>query len=208
MLLDRRRVKFWQRWVFLVMAVLMGSWLISIPIGRAAGCGSTTSASNSLEQEIQSLQTQVKADPKNAAAWNSLAQALQSRANTAGRSTDAQTADFLAAAAAYQKYDKLLAKEKGSEAKAERLATLEMLGRIYSDLGEYAQAVQVYGQLTDLKPKNADYFFNLGSAAQSAGDTNAALLAYTKFLQLAPDSPIAAQVKQWVKDNTPKGSTP
>lgn len=207
MLLDRRRVKFWQRWVFLVMAVLMGGWLVSIPIGRAAGCNDNASSGGSdLNAQITTLQAQTTAAPKDAAAWLQLAEALQSRANTPGRDDTARAADLGAAASAYEKYDKLLAKKKGAETKADRIAALEMLGTVYSELQDYQAAVGVYGRLTDLKPKDADYYFSMGSIAVNAGDTNTALLAFDRFLELAPDAPEAETVRQWLDENAPKGS--
>ena len=207
MLLDRKRVKFWQRWVFLIMAILMGGWLVSIPIGRAAGCGgTTTSAAQDLDGEIAALQTKAAADPKNAELWGQLGQDLLSRSNLQEQGSSAQTADLQAGAAAYAKYVKLLAKKKGAEAKRQRIAALELLATTYLQQQDYQQALNIYGQLTDLKPKNERYFFDMGSIAVNAGDTNTALLAFKRFLELAPDSPEAGTVKQWVQDNTPKGS--
>ncbi len=207
MLLDRKRVKFWQRWVFLVMAVLMGGWLVSIPIGRAAGCGGTTSAGKDLDTEIAALQRQAAADPKNADAWKKLGEALLSRGTLQTQGSAAQTADWQAGASAYAKYVKLLAKQKGATAKQARVSALQDLATMYLQLKDYQKAVTVYGQLTGLQPKVAQYFFDMGSIAVNAGDTATALLAFNRFLQLAPNSPEASAVKQWVKTNTPKGST-
>jgi tetratricopeptide (TPR) repeat protein len=206
-LLDRRRVKFWQRWVFLVMAVLMAAWLVSIPIGRAAGCGGTTSAGKTLDKEIASLQRQTAADPKNADLWKRLGEDLLSRAAAQQQGSSAQTADRQAGAEAYAKYVKLLAKQKGAEAKQARIRALEYLATMYLQLKDYQKAVTVYGQLTDLKPKAAQYFFDMGSIAVNAGDTNTALLAFNRYLELAPNSPEASSVKQWLQQNTPKGSS-
>ncbi len=71
-------------------------------------------------------------------------------------------------------------------------------------------AMNVYGQLTSLAPKNAQYFLDMGELAISAGDTERALLAFTRYLQLAPDSPDAEFVKDWIAANSPdsQGSTP
>jgi hypothetical protein len=46
----------------------------------------------------------------------------------------------------------------------------------------------------------------MGRVAISAGDTNTALLAFTRYLELAPDSEEAATVQQWLKQNTPGGT--
>jgi predicted TPR repeat methyltransferase len=47
----------------------------------------------------------------------------------------------------------------------------------------------------------------LGEAAQNAGDTKTAIAAYKKFLQLAPDDPLASAVKQQLKSLTGSSST-
>ncbi len=46
-----------------------------------------------------------------------------------------------------------------------------------------------------MQPKDAQSYFDMASVAINAGDTNAALLAFTKFLELDPESPDAADVK-------------
>jgi hypothetical protein len=62
------------------------------------------------------------------------------------------------------------------------------------------------GKLTALRPDNADFFFDMGRAAISADDTDTALLAFNRYLELAPDSPEAEQVQKWVDENTPGGT--
>jgi predicted TPR repeat methyltransferase len=65
----------------------------------------------------------------------------------------------------------------------------------------------VYGEITALKPKDAQSFFDMATIAINAGDTDTALLAFSRFLELDPDSPDAPQVKAWIEENSPK-STP
>ncbi len=74
---------------------------------------------------------------------------------------------------------------------------------MYDTLGDYQAETGVYGQLTEIRPRNADYFFGMGNAAINAGDTNGALLAFQRFLELAPDDPAAPDVKAWIKENAP-----
>jgi tetratricopeptide (TPR) repeat protein len=58
------------------------------------------------------------------------------------------------------------------------------------------QEQKVYEQLTLLIPDDPSVFLSLGIAAQQANDLKSAVAAYEKFLELAPDDPSAAQVKQ------------
>ena len=41
----------------------------------------------------------------------------------------------------------------------------------------------------------------MGRVAITAGDTNTALLAFGRYLELAPDSDEAAQVQEWIDEN-------
>jgi tetratricopeptide (TPR) repeat protein len=68
-------------------------------------------------------------------------------------------------------------------------------------------AEQTYQKLAALTPKDATIQIQLGQAAQSAGDTAAAIAAYKQFLKLAPTDPLAPQVKQALKALQPTASS-
>jgi tetratricopeptide (TPR) repeat protein len=57
----------------------------------------------------------------------------------------------------------------------------------------------VYEKLTTLVPDDPSLLLSLGISAQQAGDLQAAIDAYKRFLVLAPDDPSADQVKQEIK---------
>jgi tetratricopeptide (TPR) repeat protein len=209
-LLDRQRVKFWQKWVFGFMALVMAGFLIMIPLSRQSGCNSSSTTDKLVTNEIAKYSAAVKADPKNVAAWRSLGENYLVRANQQPSQqaslTAAQQADYAAAAASYEKAVKLLSKQKGKAVRQQQLDALDQLVTVYLTLKDYAMATSTYGRITTLRPKDAESFFNMATAAISAGDTNAALLAFGRFLELAPDSPDAATVRTWIKQNTPKAS--
>lgn len=209
MLLDRRKVKFWQRWVFGAMAVLMAAFLIMIPVNRSVGCGgsSTSSATEQLDKDIVRYLAAAKATPKDPEAHRLLGESYGRRANLQ-QDTAAQQSDWRKAAAAYERAVALLAKEKGRDAKLERIDSLETLARFYQFLQDYQAATGVFGQLTGLRPNDSVYYFDMGRTAINAGDTNTALLAFTRFLELDPSSPDAPAVRDWVKANTSKTNAP
>jgi cytochrome c-type biogenesis protein CcmH/NrfG len=60
-----------------------------------------------------------------------------------------------------------------------------------------------YQKLAKLNPSDATTQVQLGQAAQAAGDTKAAIGAYQAFLKLAPNDPLAPQVKQALKQLQP-----
>jgi len=203
-LLDRKRVKFWQKWVFGFMAVIMAAFLIMIPINRSLGCGgSTTSAMEQIDTEITKYKAQTTAVPTNEDAWISLAENYVLRANQQAEGSAAQKTDWLLAADAYNTAIKLLKKKKGDTvARQKRLDTLEQLASVYLLMKDYASAVGVYQLLTGMRPDDPQAYFDLGTVAINAGDKNTALLAFSRFLELDPQSPDAAAVQGWIDSAT------
>ena len=202
MLLDRQRVKFWQKWVFGFMALIMAGFLVMIPLGGNLSCGGATSATKQLDKDIATYQAAVKADPKDVESWRSLAENYVLRANQQVQGSAAQEADWRAAAQYYERAAKLLSKQKGAAVKQLRVDTLQQLVSVYLFLKDYQLATSVYGQITALRPKDAQSFFDMATVAISAGDTNTALLAFSTFLKLDPTSPDAPSVKDWIAANS------
>ena len=62
-----------------------------------------------------------------------------------------------------------------------------------------AKAVGAYQRLVKLNPTDATTQIQLGQAAQASGDNKTAIAAFEKFLKLAPNDPLAPQVKQALK---------
>ena len=209
MLLDRRRVKFWQKWVFGIMAVLMAAFLVMIPISKASGCSgtSTSAATTALQKDITRLTAAVRQQPTNVQNWSDLGDAYVSSvaASSSQNSslTAAQRAQLTKATAAYHTAAALLAKQKGAAARTQREGLLTNLANVYDQLAQYQKETTVYGELTGLQPKNADYFFAMGNAAYKAGDTTNALLAFQRFVTLAPNDPSTPQVKAFMKQIAP-----
>ena len=212
MLLDRKKVKFWQRIVFGAMAVLMAGFLVFGYSGALSSCqsGGVGTSTDDLDEEISILEQRLQVDETDTVAWGELGDALMSR-GSAQQEAAAQQEDWRRAVIAYERKVSLLEGEEGADAKSERRATLETLAGVYDvQLQDYEMAINVYGQLTSLAPKRSEYFLAMGMLAVSAGDTERALLAFSRYLQLAPDSPDAEFVKEWIAANSPdsQGSTP
>ena len=210
MLLDRRRVKFWQKIVFSLMAFLMAAFLVVGYSGVLNGCtwfNSAQSGADQIDQAITKYKAAVTTDPSNADAWTQLGDNYVLRANQQTQGSAGQKADWEQAVLAYKRADKLLAKQKGAAVKEQRLNVLQQLVGTYLYLQNYQDATTAYGEITTLRPKDAQSYFDMATVAINAGDTSTALLAFSKFLELDPTSPDAAQVKAWIKENTPT-STP
>jgi cytochrome c-type biogenesis protein CcmH/NrfG len=210
-LLDRKRVKFWQKWVFLFMAILMASFLIFGYSGVLQGCSNRVglTQANPAEARVKDLTKQLQADPTNGQKMLALAEAYQIRGGTQQTGSSQAQSDYAQALALYEKFLGLTPAQQGAtkqEIKDNRVKALESQGQIYVSQQDWAKVVKVYQSLTGLRPKNADYFLLLGEAASQNGDTPTALLAFTRFLQLAPNDPNATTVKDWIKSQTQSAS--
>ena len=201
MLLDRRRIKYWQRWIYALMAVLMVAFLVYIPIGTR-GCSSTSGTSQTPTDRIAALKKQLQASPGVSATMLTLAQAYQVAAGQQASGSAQYQADLTNAAAYYQQYLDATKSLTTTEAVRNRINTMETLSSVYSNLSQFAKAVTIYEQLTAMQPDNADFFLQLGSFAVNASQKNVALLAFTRYLQLAPNSAEAKTVKDYIKKNT------
>jgi tetratricopeptide (TPR) repeat protein len=205
-LLDRKKVKFWQRIIFGGMAFLMAAFLVVGYSGALSSCqrggGVTSDPVEELDEEIAALEQQLRVDETDAALWGELGDSLMSRGNVQ-EDLEAREADWRKAVIAYERQATLL--EEQEAPKAARREVLETLADVYLTLQDYEMAVNVYGQLTSLAPKEAEYFLIMGEIAASIGDTDRALLAYTRYLQLEPDSADAEFVKDWIAANSPDG---
>jgi tetratricopeptide (TPR) repeat protein len=202
-LLDRERVKTWQKWVFGFMAFVMVLFLVMIPLGSNFGwLGGASSASEQIAADIAKYQAALATNPNDVAALRGLGDTYLSSGNQQVAGSDAQQSDYNAAIAQYEKAVTALEQVKGTDAKAQRVAVLGSIVDTYLFLGDYQSAMNVYPRIIDLKPKDAQLYFDWASVAVSAQDTRIALLAFTRFLELDPTSPQAAAVKQWIADNS------
>lgn len=86
---------------------------------------------------------------------------------------------------------------------------------VSSRMGELQQKAAVIQQklldankkVVELDPNDPTAQFQLGQIADSTGDTLAAVAAYKRFLELSPDDPLAAQVKDRLKQLSPPPSS-
>jgi cytochrome c-type biogenesis protein CcmH/NrfG len=64
---------------------------------------------------------------------------------------------------------------------------------------DFNEGVRVNQRIVKLDPKDANAQLSLGEAAQSAGNSQVAITAYTRFIKLAPQDPTTSLVKQQIK---------
>jgi tetratricopeptide (TPR) repeat protein len=203
LLLDRKRVKFWQKIIFSFMALLMAGFLLTGILGAFPGC---SGGPESIGDRIKQLEAQLKASPGNPQTLLALAEAYQQEGAQEVQGSEQQQAAFAAAAEHYEEYVEALGESTATADKQRRLDALAALAGIYSNLRNYDKLVGVYARVTDLQPNNAENYLYYGQAAQNAGKSDLAVLVYRKFLELAPDSPYAKDVKELLDELTGKAS--
>jgi cytochrome c-type biogenesis protein CcmH/NrfG len=208
-LLDRRKVKFWQKIVFGFMAFLMAAFLVVGYSGVLNGCtffSEEESVSDTLNQEIAAAKTATTTTPDDPAVWVTLAEAYETRAGTRPEGSDLMTGDFTSALTAYRKAESLLAEQKGPGVKAQRLEILNQMATLSAELNDSAAYIEALQDITGLTPKDPQAFLNLGLAARNVGDTTTALLALSRFLELDPTSPDAEDVKTIIAELAPQAT--
>ena len=197
MLLDRKKIRKWAKWVALALAVIFGLSFLFLGVGYG-GAGFNLSAIFSRDNKTQTTKPQT-AEEK-----------LQSYLKTL-EANPKDTTTMLEVATLYEQMYKE-GEGKGNEYLLKAAAFLEnaidvdptvkdvylRLANIYlsKDVQAYESAVKVLNKAASADPTNPQVFLKLGAAQQALGNKEAAILAWQKYLQLAPNGDMADVVKE------------
>jgi cytochrome c-type biogenesis protein CcmH/NrfG len=197
LLLDRRRINKWAKWVALALAVVFALSFLLLGVGYGGGAGfnifslfgnkSSTNTTLSSDQRVANLKATLAQNPKDVTTLLALANAYQ------------QNGD-LTNAAAY--LEQVIAADPSQKAVYVRLANIYMS----QDVSNYAAAAAVLNKALSVDPQNADLFLKLGIAQNNLGNTGAALLAWQRYLTLAPNGDQAPLIREQV-DKLSKAAT-
>ena len=193
-LLDRKRVKFWQKWVFCFMAVLMAAFLVMIPVNRSLGCGGEhASAVEQIDAEISQLQGAAAPTPP-LDAWLDLAEATCSAPTSRprGRRRNSRTGSW--PPRRIGKRPLLPQGRRPRVAKQKRLDTLEQLATVYLNMQDYQSATACTSRSPACGPRTP-VVLRPGHAGDQRRRRDTAMLAFTRFLELGPTSPDAPAVQ-------------
>ncbi len=199
MLLDRRRINKWAKWVALFLAVVFAAGFLFMGVGYGGGAASI-SRSSSAGNKTTSSNPQTPED-KIAAFQATLAQNPNDTTALLGLATLYQENNDLKTAAVY--LEKVIAVDPSQKDIYLRLANIYLNASVAS----YEPAVTVLNKLTSLDPQNPDVYLKLGTAQNSLGHTEAAILAWQKYLQLAPNGDMATVVKDQIDKLSKKATT-
>ena len=199
MLLNRQRVKFWQRIIFGFMAVLMAGFLIfgySGVIQSCNGTNSLNSGNSTLDKQVKAAVATLAKTPNDPTALLGAAQGYQAAGNVqSGLPSVKQSNDLTKALGYYDRYIKLPNAALGTAAVGLRVQALQSEAQIYTELVDYKSAVAAYQKMLKLQPDVATPYLGIASNDVAAGNRAGAITAFTKFLKLAPHSQYAALVK-------------
>jgi tetratricopeptide (TPR) repeat protein len=184
--------------IYLSLAILMGGGLVLFGIGGATngglidaiqGNGSTTSASDTFEKRVKSLEKRTQANPQDTRAWAELAdvrfQTATSGANydqTTGAYTAKGKAQLRQAAAAWQRHLALSPEKPNQRVAGEMVTAYGATG-----LRSYPEAVKALEFVIDATPKPTyQTYAQLAVLAHGAKQTRKEKLATDKAADLAP----------------------
>ena len=172
MLLNRKRVKFWQKIVFGFMAALMASFLIFGYSGIASGCShssSLNSGNSGLDAQLKAALKQLAKDPQDPTALQSAAQAYSAAGTVSERRRALGPADDrpTKAIAYYERYIKLPDAKLGSTAPGLRVQALQAEAVLYSELIDYKSAVAVYQRALKITPSDSQPYLGIASPRSS-----------------------------------------
>ena len=135
--------------------------------GSSGGQGGTADLRSVAQDEID-------ADPQNPEGWSALAAAELQDGNTEAA---------------------LEAAQQAAKLDPNDFDLVQTVVQVQVTSGNSAGAVETLRVYTEANPQNPDGFVTLGQIADQSGQTNLARLSYQRYLQLAPDGVLAADVR-------------
>jgi len=190
LLLDRRRINKWAKWVALFLAIVFAGGFLFMGVGYGgAGFNVSEAFSCANEKTVSNPQT---AEDKIAAYQATLAQDPNDIQALLGIATIYQQEGFPAQAAPYL--------ERVLEIDPAQVDVYLRLANIYlaNDVADYASAARILNLATVAAPNNPDVYLKLGIAQRSLGNLSAALMAWQRYLTLAPDGDMADVIREQV----------
>jgi len=198
LLLDRRKIRRWAKWIALFLAVVFVLSFLFLGVGYGGGAGmnifdlfgkkSTTATTLSPDQRIAALNAKLVLNPKDVTALLALATIYQENGDLASATT------FL---------EQVIAADPGQKDVYIRLADIYM----NQNVSNYTAAVAVLNKAISVDPANPALFLKLGIAQNKLGNTGGALLAWQKYLALAPNGDQAALIREQVDRLTKLATT-
>lgn len=201
MLLDRKRINKWAKWVALFLAIVFAGGFLFMGVGyggagfnvsEAFSCANEQTADNAQtpEQKLDAYKATLAKNPNDTAALLAIANIYQ------------QQEDYVSAAAYLEN---LLAVDPAQKDAYIRLANL-YISKIQTT-SAYEAAVKTLNKAATVEGDNPDVYLKLGIAQSELGNKEAAVLAWQKYLELAPNGDMAPVIKEQIETLTATTTT-
>ncbi len=212
MLFDGKRQRTLTKVVAIIAIVAFaGFGLVAGGLAVSGGCGT----SDPLQQSIDDASARVTAEKADLAAAQKAATASP---NSAAAKADLEQATTdLATAQSTLAQARLATDRNDPAALADALAATETapgnadavlsLVTIATTQGNPAAALPAVAAYTRLNPEDAEMYSYWGQLAEQAGQRTQAILAYQRFLELAPDDPVAPDIRNRLSELTEQTAT-
>lgn len=209
MLLDRKKIRKWAKWVALALAVMFGLSFLFLGVGYGGAgfnlsalftrdAGETeTAAPETPEQKLESYLKRLEANPKDTTTMLAVATLYEEMY----RDGQGNGNEYLLKAAAF--LENAIDVDPGLKEVYLRLANLYLSENVQA----YDAAIKVLNKAASADPTNPQVFLKLGAAQQAVGNKEATILAWQKYLQLDPDGEMAAVVKEQLEKLTATTAT-
>jgi predicted Zn-dependent protease len=208
LLLDRRRIKKWAKWVALALAIIFAISFVAMGVGQGGGgfnvlqgfsCSGTktTTLPQTDQDKLNAYLQTLQANPKDTTTMLAVATVYEDM-YSAGQG---KGNEYLLKAAAFM--ENAIDVDPSLKDVYIRLANLYLS----KDVAENQAAVTVLNKAASVDPTNPDVFLKLGIAQNGLGNTTAAVLAWQKYLELAPNGDMASVIKQQIEKLTATTTT-
>jgi cytochrome c-type biogenesis protein CcmH/NrfG len=202
LLLDRRKIRRWAKWVALILAIIFALSFLFMGVGYGGagfniseiftgGCSSdngSSTATTSVEEQIAAYDKALQANPNDTQALLGVAN-LFNKLYQDGQGSGTQ---YLLTSAKY--LEQIITIDPTQKELYMRLANIYLS----QDVKDYTSAVAILNKAVTVDPQNADVYLKLGIAQQGLGNKSAAVMAWQKYLELDPNGEMATTVREQI----------
>lgn len=204
MLLDRRRIKKWAKWVALILAIVFAASFLFLGVGYGGagfdlsqlfkgGCGTSTDTTEPVTatEKLNALLAAYDANPQDTTNMLAIATAYEDLYEAG----EGEGTKYLENAAAFLR--NAIDVDPSLKDVYLRVADIYMTG--VGSTPAYQAAAEVLNKATTVDAQNPQIYLKLGIAHQKLNNKEAAVLAWQKYLELDPNGDQADVVREQIK---------
>ncbi|MBN1628194.1 MAG: tetratricopeptide repeat protein [Thermoleophilia bacterium] len=204
MLLDRRRIKKWAKWIALILAIVFAASFLFLGVGYGGagfdlsqlfrgGCSAETDTTEPQtgEEKLNTLLAAYEANPQDTTNMLAIATAYEDLYEAG----EGEGTEYLNYASAFLR--NAIDVDPTLKDVYLRVADIYLTGIASTEA--YTAAAEVLNKATTVDPQNPQIYLKLGIAHQNLNNRQAAVLAWQKYLELDPNGEMADVVREQIK---------